>query len=333
MQIYRHWRDVPSKGKGAVVAIGNFDGVHLGHQAVIKIAKKIARDNHLCLAVLTFEPHPREFFGNNNQPFRLTPFRIKLRQISALGIDILYLLRFYNELASMNGDNFIQRVLIEGLGVKHVVVGYDFAFGRGRSGNVALLEKYAGDRCYQVTQVRAAKSSAGVYSASLARELLLKGEIEELTAVLGRLWEFESYVRHGEQRGRKIGFRTANLIVSGKLFPRHGVYAVWAALKNIEKNCWEWWPAVANLGCRPTFGLNQTLLEVHLIGFNKDIYGERLRVCFAAHIRAEKKFSGIDSLKQQIKRDTECAYNLLNHIDQPEFKEFITETSANRTET
>ena len=140
MRIFRHWRNVPSKGRGAIVAIGNFDGVHLGHQAVIADARRIASEAGAPLAVLTFEPHPREVLGKTDGPFRLTPFRIKMREIAALGVDILYLIRFDSDLAALSAEAFIHSLLVKGLGVRHVVVGYDFAFGRGRSGNFQLLQ-------------------------------------------------------------------------------------------------------------------------------------------------------------------------------------------------
>ncbi len=311
MRIYRHWRDVPAQGRGAVVAIGNFDGVHLGHQAVIAEAGQIARATGAPLAVLTFEPHPREFFGRTDGPFRLTPFRIKLREIAALGVDILYLLRFDAELAALEADDFIHSLLAGGLGVSHVVVGYDFAFGRARGGNFALLQQHAEKGGYQVDQVSVAGSEHGIYSASEARTLLSAGDVAGTARILGRPWEIEGRVQDGEKRGRQLGFPTANLAVGGTLHPDHGVYALWAGLKDAASGGWQWHPAVANLGRRPTFDEKELLLEVHVLDFDGDLYGQRLRACFVERVRPERRFDGIEALKAQIAGDTASAREIL----------------------
>ena len=265
MRIYRHWREVSAEGRGAVVAIGNFDGVHLGHQAVISDARRVAQEAGAPLAVLTFEPHPREVLGQMDGPFRLTPFRIKLREIAGLGVDILYLLRFDENMASLAADDFIDRLLVGGLGVSHVVVGYDFAFGRRRGGNFALLQERSEFGGYQVSQVSVAGTDEGKYSASEARARLSAGDVAGVAQILGRPWEIEGRVQHGEHRGRKLGFATANLAVTGTLHPAHGVYALWAGFGRGAGDGLEWHPAVANLGRRPTFDENELLLEVHVL--------------------------------------------------------------------
>ncbi len=312
MRIYRHWRDVPAEGRGAVVAIGNFDGVHLGHQAVISDARRIAREAGAPLAVLTFEPHPREVLGQADGPFRLTPFRIKLREIAGLGVDILYLLRFDRKFASLAADDFIHRLLVGGLGVSHVVVGYDFAYGRARSGNSALLQENAEAGGYRVSQVSVAGTDQGKYSASEARARLSAGDVAGAAQILGRPWEIEGRVQRGERRGRKLGFATANLAIAGMLHPAHGVYALWAGVKRGADDGPEWRPAVANLGRRPTFDENELLLEVHVLDFAGDLYGRRLRARFVARVRPERRFEGLDELKAQIARDTACARDLLS---------------------
>ncbi len=311
MRIHRHWRDVPAQGRGAVVAIGNFDGVHLGHQAVIAEAGRIARASGAPLAVLTFEPHPRQFFGRTDGPFRLTPFRIKLREIAALGVDILYLLRFDADMAALAADDFIHSLLVGGLGVSHVVVGYDFAFGQARGGNFALLQQSAEKGGYQVDQVSVAGSEDGIYSASEARALLGTGDVQGTARILGRPWEIEGRVRDGEKRGRQLGFPTANLAVAGTLHPAHGVYALWAGLMDTQSGDWQWHHAVANLGRRPTFDENELLLEVHVLDFDGDLYGQRLRACFVDRVRPERRFDGLDALKAQITSDTASAREIL----------------------
>ncbi|MFP6689068.1 MAG: bifunctional riboflavin kinase/FAD synthetase [Alphaproteobacteria bacterium] len=311
MRIYRHWREVPAEGRGAVVAIGNFDGVHLGHQAVISDARRIAREAGAPLAVLTFEPHPREVLGQADGPFRLTPFRNKLREIAGLGVDILYLLRFDQNLASLTADDFIHRLLVGGLGVSHVVVGYDFAFGHKRGGNFDLLQENAEAGGYRVSQVSVAGTDEGKYSASEARARLSAGDVAGVAQILGRPWEIEGRVQHGEHRGRKLGFATANLAVAGTLHPAHGVYALWAGFGRGAGDGLEWHPAVANLGRRPTFDENELLLEVHVLDFDGDLYGRRLRAKFVARVRPERRFDGLDALKAQIAHDTACARELL----------------------
>jgi len=312
MRIYRHWREVPAEGRGAVVAIGNFDGVHLGHQAVISDARRVAQEAGAPLAVLTFEPHPREVLGQMDGPFRLTPFRIKLREIAELDVDILYLLRFDKNMASLAADDFIDQLLVGGLGVSHVVVGYDFAFGCRRGGNFALLQERSELGGYQVSQVSVAGTDDGKYSASEARARLCAGDVAGAAQILGRPWEVEGRVQHGEHRGRKLGFATANLAVAGTLHPAHGVYALWARIDCGAGDGPEWRPAVANLGRRPTFDEHELLLEVHVLDFDGDLYGQRLRAQFVAHVRRERRFDGLDALIAQIARDTARARELLS---------------------
>ena len=312
MRIYRHWREVPAEGRGAVVAIGNFDGVHLGHQAVISDARRVAQEAGAPLAVLTFEPHPREVLGQMDGPFRLTPFRIKLREIAELDVDILYLLRFDKNMASLAADDFIDQLLVGGLAVSHVVVGYDFAFGCRRGGNFGLLQERSELGGYQVSQVSVAGTDDGKYSASEARARLCAGDVAGAAQILGRPWEVEGRVQHGEHRGRKLGFATANLAVAGTLHPAHGVYALWAGIDCGAGDGPEWRPAVANLGRRPTFDENELLLEVHVLDFDGDLYGQRLRAQFVARVRPERRFDGLDALIAQIARDTACARELLS---------------------
>ncbi len=318
MRIYRHWQNVPADGRGAVVAIGNFDGVHLGHQAVIADARRIAVEAKAPLAVLTFEPHPRQVLGKTDGPFRLTPFRIKKREIAALGVDILYLTRFDRDLAALPAEDFIHRLLVAGLGVRHVVVGYDFAFGRGRAGNFQLLQDNAAAGGYQLSQVSVAGSGDGIYSASEARSRLAAGDVAGAAQILGRPWEIEGRVQAGEKRGRQLGFATANLALTGTLHPKHGVYALWAGVPRASDGGTDWLPAVANLGRRPTFAENDLLLEIHLLDFTGDLYGKRLRAKFVAHIRDERRFDGLDALKAQIAEDTAGAREILSADSSPD---------------
>ena len=318
MRIVRHWQSTPADAQGAVVAIGNFDGVHLGHRAVIEEGARIARALGAPLAVLTFEPHPRQVLAPPDGPFRLTPFRVKARQLAALGIEILHVARFDRAFAALEPAAFVADVVAKGIGARHVVVGHDFAFGRARAGTVALLTESAGALGVGVTRIEAAGSGAGVYSASRARRLLAAGEVAALPALLGRCWEIDGHVVTGDRRGRTIGFPTANLRCAGILHPARGVYALWARPEGEG-----WRPAVANLGRRPTFDKTEDLLEVHLFDYDGMLYGRRLRAAFADRVRPERRFDGIDALKAQIARDCEAARAILARTAAPDAGESV----------
>ena len=314
MRIVRHWRHTPAEARGAVVAIGNFDGVHLGHRAVIDEGRRIARARGAPLAVLTFEPHPRQVLAAA-APGRLTPFRTKARELAALGVEILHVARFDRAFAALEPAAFVRDVVAAGIGARHVVVGHDFAFGRARTGTVALLAEVGAALGLGVSRIKAEGGSAGVHSASRARRLLAEGDVASLPPVLGRFWEIDGRVTAGDRRGRTIGFPTANLPLAGLLHPARGVYAVWA---RPDGSGGRWLPAVANLGRRPTFGKTEDLLEVHLLDFSGALYGRRLRAAFAARVRAERKFDGIRGLKAQIARDCEAARALLARTAPPD---------------
>ena len=312
MRIFRHDR-VAQGDRGAVVAIGNFDGVHLGHQRVIAEAGAIARRLGAAHAVLTFEPHPRSVFRPQDPPFRLTPFRMKSRRIEALGVDLLFTLHFDLDFARRSAEAFVDGVLIEGLGARHVVVGYDFVFGHGRRGNSALLAERGAALGFGVDIVAPVEAAGGaVYSSTRIREHLAAGRPRDAAALLGRFWEIDGRVERGDQRGRTIGFPTANIFLQDYLRPAAGVYAVRAALD--EAGGTRWLDAVANFGTRPTFGGSDLRLEVHLFDFAGDLYGRHLRVALIEHLRPERKFPGIDALKAQIAEDAARARRILRDV-------------------
>jgi riboflavin kinase / FMN adenylyltransferase len=309
MRIFRH-DTVAAAERGAVVAIGNFDGVHLGHQAVIGETGRIARAQNAPLAVLTFEPHPRRVFRPDDPPFRLTPFRAKAQAIEALGVDLLVTLHFDHAFAQLSAEDFIDQVLVRHLGVRHVAVGFDFTFGHGRRGTATLLQAEGRARGFAVTVVEPVTAAGGaVYSATRIREHLVAGRPRDAAALLGRFWEIEGRVERGDQRGRGIGFPTANLALDDYLRPAAGVYALRAALETEGGMLWH--DAVANLGRRPTFGGSDLRLEVHIFDFDADLYGRHLRVALIEHLRPEQKFSGIDALKAQIAADAAQARAIL----------------------
>ncbi len=310
MRIFRHHTELPADVRGGVVALGNFDGVHLGHQAVIGEAGRIARASGRPFGVMTFEPHPRTVFTPDQPPFRLTPYRIKARHIEALGADFLYMQHFDLAFASHSADEFVEQVLIGGLGVSHVVVGYDYVFGKGRTGNCMVLGEMAATRGFGATCVPAAVDSAGrVYSSTRVRELLEAGKPMHAAQLLGHYWEIEGRVEHGDARGRTIGFPTANVALGEYLRPATGVYAVRAGLDRGGATVWH--DGVANFGRRPTFGGKDVLLETHLFDFSGDLYGQHMRVALIEFLRPERRFDGVDALTAQIAEDTAAARRIL----------------------
>jgi riboflavin kinase/FMN adenylyltransferase len=307
MRILRHHTGLGEADRGAVVAIGNFDGVHQGHRTVIDTAGRIARELEAPQAVLTFEPHPRAVFQPDIAPFRLTPFRSKARQIELMGVDVLFVIHFDRDFAQHSAEEFVRMLLVDGLGVKHVVAGADFVFGNRRRGNAGLLRELGGKHGFGVTFVESVKAPDGQpFSSTRIRDHLAAGRPAEAARLLGRPFEIEGRIEPGDKRGRTIGFPTANIELDDYVWPAHGVYAVRAGIDTPvegERTHTEWHDGVANLGRRPTFGGDAVLLEVHLFDFDEDIYGRHLRVSLIDFLRPEKKFDGIAALKAQIAED------------------------------
>ena len=309
MHVFRHFENLPDEVRGASVAVGNFDGVHLGHRAVIGEAGRIAHDQNIPWAVLSFEPHPRSLFTPDQAPYRLTPFRIKARHIEELGVDNLIVLHFDQELASLSADDFIMKVLVEGLVARHVVSGYDFVFGHRRAGNCELLLHKGQEQGFDFTCVSAVDDGETVYSSTGVRNCLKAGDPRGAAALLGRPFEIEGRVEHGDARGRTIGFPTADLHMGEYLHPAHGVYAVRAGID--EGTSTKWMEGVANFGSRPTFDNKDTSFEAHLFDFDGDLYGRHLRIALVDFLREEKKFDGPDDLKAQIAIDSDMARRIL----------------------
>ncbi len=309
MHVFRHFENLPDEVRGASVAVGNFDGVHLGHQAVIGEAGRVARDQGIPWAVLSFEPHPRSLFTTDQEPFRLTPFRIKARHVEALGVDNMIVLHFDHEFAGLSADDFVKKVLVKGLGARHVVSGYDFVFGHKRAGNCELLLHKGKEEGFDFTCVSAVDDGETIYSSTRVRRYLKVGDPRGAANLLGRPFEIEGRVEHGDARGRTIGFPTANLHLGEYLRPALGVYAVRAGID--EGADTRWLEGVANFGNRPTFDKNDTIFEVHLFDFDGDLYGRHLRIALVDFLREEKKFDGLDDLKAQIALDSNNARQIL----------------------
>ncbi|MEX1204991.1 MAG: bifunctional riboflavin kinase/FAD synthetase [Dongiaceae bacterium] len=316
MRLFRHYTEVPVEARGAVVALGNFDGVHRGHQAVVGEAARLAGELGVSHAVLTFEPHPREFFRPAQPPFRLTPFRIKARQFEAMGVDSLFVLTFDAELAGKSAEAFVVEVLGEGLGVAHVVVGYDFVFGHGRRGDAALLRELGAIQGFGTTVVDPARAATGEpFSSTRAREALAAGDPLAAAAQLGRPWEIEGRVERGDRRGHGLGFPTANLPLGDYLQPALGIYAIEAGIDEGRGTTWR--GGVGYVGRRPTFAGERVLLEAHLFDFAGDLYGRHLRVAFVDFIRADATFDDVRQLRAQIAADAAEARRRLAAYDGP----------------
>jgi riboflavin kinase / FMN adenylyltransferase len=291
--------------QGMVVALGNFDGVHAGHRAVIAAAQAQAAVLGTRSAVLTFEPHPRTLFRPDDPPFRLTPWQDKARLIAAIGIDALLTMPFDRKLSGLSADIFIRTVLIGALRARHVVTGMDFRFGMGRVGDATLLRQVGAAAGFGVTEVGPVADAAGVaISSTRIRNHLQAGEPEPAAALLGHLFTIGAIVAHGDQRGRTIGVPTANLPLGDFLRPRFGVYAVTAG---IGENPDRWIQAVANIGRRPTVGGTVERLEVHLFDFSGDLYGQTLQVRLHRFLRPEQSFDSFAALTAQIRLDLQAA--------------------------
>ncbi len=310
MRVFRHYDGVPEEAKGAVTAIGNFDGIHRGHQAVISKAGRLARELGLPHAVLSFEPHPRAYFNPTTPPFRLTPFRLKARLIEALGADYLFVLRFNRALAELSAEDFVTRVLGEGLGLRHVVVGDNFRFGRQRQGDISFLQQTCRALEFSVACLeRVEGPGAKPYSSTSVREYLKAGNPTRAALMLGRYWEIEGRVQHGDKRGREFGFPTANIPLGPIITPAFGIYAVRAGIDRGTDTVWH--AGVANLGIRPMYKLPHPLLEVHLFDFDQDIYGRHVRVAFVDYLRPEMSFESTAELKTQMIEDSRRARIIL----------------------
>ena len=317
MKLYRSIGDIGTDAHHGVVVIGNFDGLHRGHQALIGEAARLANELSAPLLVLTFEPHPRQYFKPDSPPFRLSTFRDKARHLQRAGVQHLLALRFDATLAGESAEQFIQTKLVDGLKAKHVVVGDGFHFGHQRLGNTAMLDERLSAAGIGFTAMVPVTDDADVLSSSRVRACLASGDVTEAAAILGRPVRFGGVVQKGAQRGRTIDFPTANLVLDPSLKrPAYGVYAVRAAISadKIEaEEPTDWWLGVANIGQRPTVDGLTELLEVHLFDAAPDLYDQFLRVELVQFIRPEKKFESFDQLREQIAKDAAEARERLNH--------------------
>lgn len=308
MEVIRRWRDVPPALQRASVAIGNFDGVHMGHRAVLDAAKVAARPGGRPAGVVVFEPHPRKFFRPEKPLFLLTSLDRKLELFEAYGLDIAVVLPFDATLASLSPESFVRDVLVDGLQIRHATTGYDFFFGKGREGNPKVLRVLGNKYDFGVTIVKAIGSSGEIYSSTRIRELLAEGDVAGAADMLGYYWRINGVVEHGAGRGGNMGFPTANIRLQHEAALSHGIYAVRVFVEGRKYN------AAAYLGTRPTFDAGAPLLESFLFDFDGDLYGHAIIVEFVDFIRADAKFKSAEALMTQMQVDCAKAQQILSAL-------------------
>jgi riboflavin kinase / FMN adenylyltransferase len=306
MKVIHGWKGLSLAERGAAVALGNFDGVHLGHQQVIADAKAAAARLGSPLGVISFEPHARMHFHPEAPPFRLMNPHQLARTVHTLGADIFYLLPFGVEMAGFSDHDFVRDVLVEGLGVRHVAVGFDITFGKGRTGDPDAMRRYGEEFGFTVSVASAVANGEGKISSSMARDALREGRPDVTARIMGRPFAIEGLVQKGRQLGRKLGFPTANVPLGDYVAPRFGVYATRTRLKDGRELA-----GVANIGVNPTTGEVDPRLEVWLFEFDEDIYGETIETDLIAFLRPEEKFASVEAMVAQIRLDERDARRIL----------------------
>ena len=297
MKIYKNFT-TSKKFKNSAIAIGNFDGFHLGHQKVIKTGKRIAKENNLRFGLLVFHPLPVMFFNKKLKNFRIDSLKQKIDSAIKLGVDFLIIKKFDKSFSKTTAENFIKIILHRKLKAKIIFVSQNFRFGKNRIGDIKLLKKKENLLNYKTKTIKPLNKKKKIISSTLIRKNIIKGKIDFANKMLGRYWTIEGNVKKGEKRGRKIGFPTCNLDLGNYIVPKVGVYSSIVVInKKIKKK------GIVNIGYKPTFGKNKLLLEVHILGLKKNLYDKRIKVMLIKFIRSEKKFKSINQLKIQIKKD------------------------------
>ncbi len=305
MEIIRGLHNLQTRHRGNVVTIGNFDGLHLGHQAIIRQLKERAKKHQLPATLITFHPNPQDFFSGKNATSTLTRFHDKIHLLQHYGVDRVVFIPFNKTLAELSANDFIEKILVQRLRTKHLVIGDDFRFGKNRLGDFHLLQKHGQKNGFQVEKTTTFLIENQRVSSTTVRQTLAEANLPKASMLLGRTFHVSGKICHGDKRGRTIGFPTANIRLRQQIAPTNGVYAVKiTGLKKIQFG-------VANLGVRPTVDGHHYLLEIHLFDFKQDIYGQRIHIYFEHFIRPEQKFDGLTALVAQIKQDSDTAKNLL----------------------
>ncbi len=303
MKIIRDYTYVDTSDRGASVAIGNFDGVHLGHQSVIDIARHAAADLDIPLGILTFEPHPRQYFAPDGPPFRLMSAEARANRLEKLGVDKLYELNFNAALSALTPEEFAANVIRDGLGLSHVVVGADFCFGKGRAGDAQDLVRFGQEMDFGVTIATLLKSDLGEVSSTAIRNALSEGRPRDAALMLGHWHRIDGPVVGGEQRGRELGYPTANMSIEGLHPPKFGVYAVEVDVRDGPHK--GKYMGAASIGVRPMFDGDVANLETFLFDFSGDLYGAHLSVAMVDYLRPEETFDSLDAFIAQM--DADCA--------------------------
>ncbi|MGH1402630.1 MAG: bifunctional riboflavin kinase/FAD synthetase [Alphaproteobacteria bacterium] len=307
MQYFERYKDLPTDAQKCVIVIGNFDGVHLGHQALLSRAKEKARALNVPLGVLTFEPHPRQLFRSDEPPCRITPSTLKRDRLSICGVDYVFSLPFDWDFASQSATDFVQEILIDGLNASHVFVGFDFKFGQLRKGTPQTITD-AGLTVTVIDEVKNEKHEG--LSSSRIRQLLRHGKIEEANAVLGWNWKIGGVVVEGDKRGRELGFPTANMKLDQTIHPAYGIYACYVQIEGEEDRLM----GACNIGIRPMFEVPVAQVETFIFDFNREIYGQTVYVQPVKRLRGEAKFNSLDDLITQMDKDCEQSRRLLENI-------------------
>ena len=313
MRTFHGYDRLGPEQRGAVVALGNFDGVHLGHRAVLDIARRLAEDEGAKLGVALFEPHPRRYFAPEARAFRLMSPARRDATLDALGVAQLHILEFDAAMAQMTPEIFVQTVLADGLGIGGIVTGSDFRFGAGRAGSTVELAQLCTARGIRSSFAELTGNGSDKVSSTRIRKAIHDGNMQAAAELLGARWAVDGVVVQGNQRGRTIGFPTANIDMGDYVRPAYGVYAVLVGIDGEPAVR----PAVANIGKRPTVDGVTEVLEVHLLDFEGDLYGRELAVEFHDHLRAEHRFDGLDALKAQIALDAARARDVLKRVAGP----------------
>jgi len=296
MIIYKNL-NIKKKHKDSIVAIGNFDGLHAGHQKVLKEAKQKAKKNNLKFGLITFEPAPTMFFNKSIKNHRINSLNQKINLLKKMNLDFLIIINFNKIFSNLSAERFIEKILFKKIRSKYIFVSKNFKFGKKRFGDITTLKKFEKKYFYKTVITLPHKKKEKTVSSSLIRKIIYQGRVKEAEKLLGRKWCIEGEVIKGMQRGRKIGFPTCNIKLNSYTVPKLGVYSVWVQINNLKKK------GIANIGYRPTFDGKSLLLEVNIFRFKRNLYKKILKVSFIKFIRAEKKFKNAYQLKTQIKKD------------------------------
>jgi riboflavin kinase/FMN adenylyltransferase len=315
MQRIKGFEGLATGQRGASVALGNFDGVHRGHQTLIAEVARVGGQIGAPTGIITFEPHPRRFFQPDAPPFRLTPAPEKARILAAHGVELIYELTFDAALAAMPAEAFAEQVLARGLGIRHLVIGEDFRFGKGRAGDANLLRNMSASLGFTVSIQHILKGETGEYSSTAVRVHLEEGRCGAAAAQLGRWYGVSGPVIMGDQRGRALGYPTANLDFGEQIIPRYGIYA--ARVEVLDGAHAGVHDGVASIGKRPTFGTNAPNFEVHLFDFDGDLYGAQISAGLVDYLRGEERFDTVEALIAQMDRDAALARSRLAHARVP----------------